>query len=221
MYTLCWSAKGGVGTTVVASALALLSARRGPTLLIDLGGDAAAALGMSAAGGPGIGDWLTAPHATGSALERLAIDAADRLRVVGPGRLARLGQIDAERLAAAACTIAMESSTAVIIDTGPHIDREVLHHCAGSSLVVLRPCYLALRRSVQYPSYATGAIVIDEPARALGVADVERALDVPVLAEVRWDPAVSRAVDSGMLASRLPATLSRPLGQLHLPTGVA
>ena len=43
MTIVCWSVKGGSGTTVVAAALALLCAERGPTVAIDLAGDLAAA----------------------------------------------------------------------------------------------------------------------------------------------------------------------------------
>jgi hypothetical protein len=43
---LCWSAKGGSGTTVVSAALSLVLSHRRPALLVDLAGDAPAALGM-------------------------------------------------------------------------------------------------------------------------------------------------------------------------------
>ena len=79
MYTLCWSPKGGSGTTVVAAALALLSSRERPTVLIDLGGDAPAALGLGVAGEPGVHDWIAAPHAHNDALFRLATDCGNDL----------------------------------------------------------------------------------------------------------------------------------------------
>ena len=44
MYTLCWSVKGGSGTTVVSSALAVVSARANENaVLVDLRGDVPAA----------------------------------------------------------------------------------------------------------------------------------------------------------------------------------
>ena len=55
---LCWSAKGGSGTTVIAAALGLVLSHHRPTLLVDLGGDAPAALGMAEPSGPGVHDWL-------------------------------------------------------------------------------------------------------------------------------------------------------------------
>ena len=47
----CWAAKGGVGTTAVAAALAVLASDRDPTLFVDLAGDAALALGIAAPDG--------------------------------------------------------------------------------------------------------------------------------------------------------------------------
>ena len=86
---------------------------------------------------------------------------------------------------------------------------------AGSSLLVVRPCYLALRRAVQRRAAADAAVLIDEPGRALDATDVARALGMEVRAVVQWDPAVARAVDAGLLGSRLPRGLARSL------TGIA
>ena len=60
MVVACWSPKGGSGTTVVAVSLArLLAGRHGVgALLVDLGGDAASALGAPEPSGPGVADWL-------------------------------------------------------------------------------------------------------------------------------------------------------------------
>lgn len=91
---LClWSAKGGSGCTVVAGAIGLLSAHQQETLLVDLGGDLAMALGVQSsevaavpsgplptdysglepdrATGWGIAGWLAAPAPPPDALARL------------------------------------------------------------------------------------------------------------------------------------------------------
>ena len=52
MITVCWAAKGGSGTTVVAAAMAL--AWRRPTLLIDHAGGVPAVLGMPEPDGQGV-----------------------------------------------------------------------------------------------------------------------------------------------------------------------
>ena len=215
MYTLCWSAKGGSGTTVVAAALALSSARSRPTVLVDLGDDLPAALGVSAPPGPGVGEWLAAPHASPAALVELAVEVSPGLFLVPAGGLAAHGTIDdvqAERLAHA-CD---RATLPTVVDAGPHGRHRVLHACATRSLIVVRPCYLGLRRAVQLPGLATAAVVVHEPGRSLGVDDVGRALGVPVVAEIAWDPGVARAVDAGLLAHRLPSALRSAAGRLDV-----
>ena len=85
---------------------------------------------------------------------------------------------------------------------------------ARRSTLVTRLCYLALARAMEQP-VPDDVIVVAEPDRALRVSDVEAALRVPV-ATIRWDPAVARAVDSGLLTRRLPRALHRipPAGAL-------
>ena len=61
MYTVCWSPKGGSGTTVVASAIALR--HQEPHTLVDLAGDLPAVLGLDD-GGRGIRDALADDTAT-------------------------------------------------------------------------------------------------------------------------------------------------------------
>ena len=77
--TTCWSVRGGSGTTVVAAGVALVRAKRHhqapPVLLVDLGGDAPAVLGMPEPAAPGVADWLNS-DAPASALDDLAL--ADR-----------------------------------------------------------------------------------------------------------------------------------------------
>jgi len=82
---------------------------------------------------------------------------------------------------------------------------------ASVSLLVLRPCYLALRRALAAPVRPSGVVLVEEPGRALGRDDVEGVLGVPVRAVVALDPAVARAVDAGVLLSRLPRRLERAL----------
>src|SRR4029077_15627189 len=83
---------------------------------------------------------------------------------------------------------------------------------ASLSLLVVRPCFLALRRAAAAPVRPSPVVLVDEPGRSLGRRDVEDALGAPVRAEVRWDPAVARSVDAGLLSTRLPRTLERALG---------
>jgi hypothetical protein len=56
-------------------------------------------------------------------------------------------------------------------------------------------------------------ILVAEGGRSLGRRDVEEVLGVRVRAEVAHDPAVARAVDAGLLTSRVPRRLERSLRQ--------
>ena len=83
---------------------------------------------------------------------------------------------------------------------------------ADASVVVVRGCYLALRRAVRAPlvAQARGAVLVEEPGRALGVREVAEILGLPVLARFPVRPSVARAVDAGVLVARLPGPLLAP-----------
>jgi hypothetical protein len=100
----------------------------------------------------------------------------------------------------------------VVVDAGAARDVPCdLLRVATHSLLVTRPCYLALRAAVRAAIRPTGVILVEEPGRALRRDDVEASLGVPVVATVLADPAVARAVDAGLLAAHLPAGFRRVL----------
>jgi Flp pilus assembly CpaE family ATPase len=210
----CWSVKGGSGTTVVAAALGLLLADSSPhgAVLVDLAGDAPAALGAPEPAGPGVTEWLAASHAVdAAALDRIAVDAGRGLQLVARGSAAPVPS--PERVQALAEILAARPGGAVV-DLGVlHGDSPLaqLVERADQSLLVLRACYLALRRAANHPLRPAGVVLVTEVGRALSRADVEAVLGVPVRASVPVDPGVARAVDAGLLAARLP----RPLRALR------
>lgn len=200
---ICWSVKGGSGTTVVSCALALALSRRQPTLLVDLCGDVPAALGLAEPAGPGTADWLASPMGDAAALDRLAVGIGSGLRLVPRGS----GRLPEDRLDHLVHVLAGHDGECVI-DAGTGSPPSAL--TAGSvSLLVVRPCYLALRRAVVGGVHADGVVVVREPGRALSAGDVSRAIGAPVLAEIDVDPLVARAVDAGLLAARVPRSLDR------------
>lgn len=212
MLVTCWSAKGGVGTTVVAAALAHLAARRhGAALLVDLAGDVAALAGVTTTE-PGLSDWVAVDH-------ELPLDATTRLeQSIGTHGLSLLPTAvppadRPDRLAALAAVLAADGRR-VVVDAGvarPGWPGDQLVGAADHNVLVTRPCYLALRRASVAAPRPDGVIVVREPGRVLTASDVEEATGAPVLAEIRQDPAVARAVDAGLLLTRLPRSLARPL----------
>jgi len=207
----CWSSKGGSGTTVVAAVLAhLLAADAGSALLVDLGGDLPAALGLPEPAG-GLTGWVE-----GVDLRRLEVDAGHGLRLVPRGRGA-LPEGAGEALAAAlgGSGVAVADAGVLGEGTGGGPGRAELGLdlalAATTSLLVVRPCFLALRRAVAAPLRPSGVVLVDEAHRVLGADDVEAALGVPVVAVVPWDPAVARRVDAGLLGSSLPRAMARAL----------
>ena len=210
MLITCWSSKGGSGTTVVAAALAVrLAAEAGGVLLVDLGGDQPAALGLPE---PTVGLSSCAPDPGGAAslaghVRHLAIDAGGGVRLLPRG----VGPLD-PRLGPPLAHL-LGGPEPVVVDAGAIGPGAALDLAAAAtaSLLVLRPCFLALRRAVAAPLRGSGVVLVDEPHRVLGVSDVEAALGIPVVAVVPWDAAIARRVDAGLLGSGLPRPLARAL----------
>ncbi len=143
--------KGGVGTSVVAAGLALGTAASGvDCLLVDLGGDQPSILGVPASGGPGVGDWLAAgPDVPVDALAELESPVTDRLSLLHLGDGA--GLVKGERLEVLAAVLA-GSSRPVVVDAGVTAAAGLWWSGRGESLLVLRPCYLGLRRVGRAPA---------------------------------------------------------------------
>ena len=219
MITTVWSVKGGAGASVVAAAISVLRAGSGPGAdpdrppieLVDLCGDQPAVLGIGRPSGPGVRDWLTSPSPDPAALHRLSVPVVDGLRLLPAGE--RHPVVDIGALARALA----DRPGPVVVDAGVLGGR-----CGadweppGYSLLVVRPCYLALRAAVGMEHRPDGAVVVEEPGRALVARDVGDVLGVPVVATVTLDPAVARAVDAGVLCRRVPRSLSDGLGALDL-----
>jgi hypothetical protein len=205
---------------VVAAAAALVLAREAPTRLADLAGDQPAVLGLAADPEQGLRDWLRAgPEAPTDALDRLSVDAGSGLSLLpaGPGDVSL-----ASAEAGAALGMALRADArSTVVDVGVLAEGcdpalHALVEVADVSVIVVRGCYLALRRAVRVDvtPNATGAIFVDEGGRALGTHDVTNVLGVPVLATVSLRASTARAIDAGVLASRLPDALGRPVREM-------
>jgi hypothetical protein len=220
----CWSSKGGAGTTVVASALAVTLARAAPggAVLADLAGDVPTVFGLPCEPAtPGLAGWLAAGvDVPADGLARLEVPVRSGLTVLPRGH----GPITPARLEVLAGLLAADPRP-VVVDAGvvPSPSQNasgsdaageaalVFASSATHSLLVLRACFLALRRAVTSPVRPSGVVLVAEEGRALSEIDVEDALGVPVKARVRVTAEVARVVDAGVLAARLPRTLQRDL----------
>jgi MinD-like ATPase involved in chromosome partitioning or flagellar assembly len=209
MLVACWSVKGGVGTTVVAASLALLLARRRPgAVLADLAGDAPAVLGVPEPDTPGLAGWLAAGDAVpADGLARLEVEASPSLGLLPRGS----GPLVPDR-AAVLASLLDRGLRPVVVDCGT-AERVAAAVVGGAqrSILVIRPCYLALRRAMASPLRPSEVVVVREPGRALSSQDIESAVGAPVRVEIEADPAVARAVDAGLMAGRLPRSLERGL----------
>ncbi len=207
---VCWSVKGGSGTTVVASTIALMRAaesQRG-ALLVDLAGDVPAVLGLAESAGPGINDWFAnCDHGSRMTLQSIAIQATANLQIIARGSK----QLDTKEKFSELCAALKTFDLPTIIDAGCGLPSPDLLAHATSSLLVTRPCYLSLRRAAQLSVLPTGIVLINEAGRALGKHDVEAVIGAPVIAEITFDAAIARAVDAGLLASRIPTMMSKQL----------
>lgn len=208
MLQVCWSPKGGSGTSVVAAAIALQAAAAGhDTLLVDLAGDQAAVCGVET--GDGIGDWFAAAADVGpEALRSLEVEVGDRLRLLRRGGSPE-SRWSPERVALA-MALFDRSPGLVVVDCGRQTGEGL--PASAEAVVVTRGCYLALRRMADAPIGHSSVVLIEEPGRALSRRDVEAAIGA-IAVVLPYDPAVARAVDAGLLASRMPRSL-RPLRRL-------
>ncbi len=227
MLIALWSAKGGSGTSVFTAACALVLAREGRDTghapgarVADLAGDLPAVFGVGAEPTLGVADWLAAgPAAPTDALDRLLVEVTPGVGLLprGGAELAA-GAVAAAEAGAALAVALRESPVPTLVDCGTASDpasRAVIE-VADVAVVVLRGCYLALRRAVHGPVLAstTAAVLLEEPGRTLSARDVAQVFDLPVLARVPVKSIIARSVDAGVLATRLPESLARSANDL-------
>ena len=217
MLTACWSVKGGSGTTVVAAALtmALAGYRASPSSPLTSPVIWPPALGVAEPQGAGVRDWLEAgENVPADGLARIAVGVERGITLVPTGEWTpghpEPGAAAMQRLASE--LRGLHSGGPVVADCGVAAGRSMhaFIDSADRSLLVLRPCYLALRRAVAAPR-PTAFVLINEPGRSLSVRDIEHALGVPAAAMIDFDPGVAHAIDTGLLRRRLPRRITNAL----------
>ena len=212
MFTICWSCKGGSGTSVVAAALAAVSALTTPTILVDLAGDQPALLGLTTPE-QGISEWMS--NKMQLEFGDLLMKCSRNLSVAARGSevLPDHNSGDWNHLCRALSQI-HDQAINIVVDAGISPVCKTLWEVAEAQYLVIRPCYLALRKAVEQNRSTTGVILITGGDRVLTRRDVQSVLKTEVIAEIAVDPEIARRVDSGLLHSRIPSALSAALSPL-------
>jgi hypothetical protein len=190
-------------------------------LLVDLAGDQPALLGLPEPVGPGVAEWLAAgPAVPPDALARLEEPVLPGLHLLhrGAGPLhPASGSLLVQVLASSGRDVVVDCGTLATGGARSDAHQAVAEQVAAEasrSLLVARPCFLSMRRAARAPLCPSGVVVVRDPARALSDADVARQVGAPLVASLAVDPAVARAVDCGLLVSRLPRGFAEALRAL-------
>ncbi|MCY3786941.1 MAG: hypothetical protein OXG47_09495 [bacterium] len=214
-----WSLKGGQGTSTTAAVTAICAAqdRDRPVRLVDLGRDLPAIFGAAGTGDVGLAQW-TRSDLSADALDRSLVELTPNLSLLPKGSLPLSGRRGDELVEW------LKQDGTTVVDVGTlgfgHEDewQNSLPHkiiaASDQSILVTRACYLSLRRTVSSPLRPTGVVLVSEAGRALTRSDCERAIGTPIVATVAIDPDTARAVDAGMLRTRVPKQATRSLRAL-------
>ena len=204
MRAALWSPTGGSGVTALSCALALRLSETGPCTLLDAAGDVQVALGVALDTSLGLTDWLVAGAGrTADSLLRIAEPVTKSLAVVS------LGATQASFDASTAIDLtAMESA---VIDLGRNA---VVPVNGAVKLLVIKKCYLAVRRAQNLVQHCDALVVVQEDGRRLSKNDLSEILGKPIAGTVSWDKAVARAVDIGVLQANVPKRLREELDRI-------
>jgi hypothetical protein len=186
------SPKPGSGVTVTAALLALTASATQHITIVDLAGDQLAALGVTA-------------------ISDRQIEVTEQLTVIDattdttPEQHRQIIERQAK-------------GELVIVDVGraDHPIHELLD-TDTRRVWVLRCCYLTVRRAVAATPRPVEIILLREPQRSLNQRDIEQAIGLKVTTVIDLDPGIARAVDAGLLATRLPRHAPATLRHLVQP----
>ena len=126
-------------------------------LLADFAGDAPCVLGLPEPDGPGLTDWLDAGATVPvDALSRIEVEAAPGLALLprGAARADAGVRVPTCWPRSSSATHAPSSPT---VASGPLARRASVAAAASVSLLVVRPCYVALRRALAAPLRPSGS----------------------------------------------------------------
>lgn len=83
-------------------------------------------------------------------------------------------------------------------------------------LLVVTNSYMVLRRAQRMVAAESfdSLVLIDHPGSALDIRDVEAVLGLTAVTRIPWSSTISRSIDAGMLALRLPKDATQALARL-------
>ena len=196
--TVFYAMKGGSGTTVTAALAAITNPDH--TLVVDLGGDMADALGRQAPP-PTLDDWLLDVSLADTPLDDLIIEIDASTRLLPASRRIDLSAGSARQRQSFHDWLSHHHAS-VVVDAGTGIPHVNLVEQADQTLAVTRPCYLALMKAARTGFRPDGVVVVRERGRALGDSDIERAFNASIVGTIDQDPAIARLADAGLLSVR-------------------
>lgn len=212
--------KGGVGVSTIAAAVAATVSKTQSVTLIDFCGDQPDIFGCPTeqSSNPGVFDWLEADESVSpTALDNLGIEVSSTLRILPAGSRDPGEEVSTHR--SVDLVAHLGQSGAVIADVGV-LDGDAMSAmsviCGASdrTTLVVRACYLAMRRARLLPTVPDDVVEVVEGGRSLRTVDIELVLHQPVTSRVPLDPAIARAVDAGLLGHRLPRSMQRMVNGL-------
>ncbi len=211
--------KGGVGVSVIAASVAAKLSATIPVTIVDFCGDQPEIFGVGSdvLAVQGVHDWLSADASvSAAALSNLEIEVHSTLRII-PAGITRSSTVSTERCAELVDVCGRAGM--VIADVGvlgadPVAPLSLICAAGDQTTMVVRACYLALRKARLCPVVADHVVELVEGGRSLRTIDVEAVLGQPVTSRLAVDPCVARAVDAGLMMKRLPRALRRVAAEL-------
>lgn len=224
-------ARGGAGATVTAAALAAHLARRGPTVLVQIGPGPGIDTMLGLEGRAGL-RWpdltaargaIDAEHLAANLMrwDRCAVLSTDDARP-GPPPPEVLPDV-LEALAAAHGSVVLDLDRSALLtpergSAGPGPGRDLLDACGVLLLVVPRDVpgvagARLLRTLLSGRGTRIGVVTRGPAPGGLGTAEVAEALDLPVVATLPWARGIGAAIDRGV-GPEFPALADRALARL-------
>lgn len=208
-----FSAKGGVGTSSIATLLASSLAKYDETLLVDASHGDLQAICCVEHSNYGFEDWLASEKPSARALSEISVVVdrnlslvASKARQTGTGNIAFSDYILGE---------VIKASPVVVADFG--IDGSKFgEKCIQASdyvVLVLKQCYLSLLSATEksFIDQVDVLVVVKEQGRSISVEKITDVLHAKCVIEIDSRKDFARTIDAGVLVQRPPKQMIEPI----------